>query len=291
MAVTINASTTAGLVQTADTSGVLQLQTANTAALTIDGSQNVGIGTSSPGTKLEVAGQGKYNALTFAYNTSYYNQDNQISNYSSGNYLYVSGNGTSTGGLYLQGGGNQKQNIIIDGNSAGGNIAFATNGSERARIDSSGCLIVNATSKVSGTTYLSVQGSTASSNIIEQKDTGTSYATNNYYQVYYNSSNSVAGGIAHNAATTVAFNTSSDVRLKENIVDAPSVLDKVLAAQVRSFDWKEDGRHVEYGFIAQELYQHLPEAVGKGDDEAELTDAKGTWQVEYGRLTPMLLKA
>ena len=40
MTTTINASTTAGLVQTADTSGVLALQTANTTAVTIDASQN-----------------------------------------------------------------------------------------------------------------------------------------------------------------------------------------------------------------------------------------------------------
>lgn len=40
MAVTINASVSSGLVQTADTSGQLQLQTSNTTALTIDSSQN-----------------------------------------------------------------------------------------------------------------------------------------------------------------------------------------------------------------------------------------------------------
>ena len=48
MTTTINASTSSGLVNTADTSGILQLQTAGTAAVTIDASQNVGIGTSSP---------------------------------------------------------------------------------------------------------------------------------------------------------------------------------------------------------------------------------------------------
>jgi hypothetical protein len=41
MAVTLNASTTAGLVQTADTSGVLALQTAGTTAVSIDASQVV----------------------------------------------------------------------------------------------------------------------------------------------------------------------------------------------------------------------------------------------------------
>jgi hypothetical protein len=39
-----------GLVNTADTSGVLALQTAGTTAVTVDASQNVGIGTSSPAT-------------------------------------------------------------------------------------------------------------------------------------------------------------------------------------------------------------------------------------------------
>jgi hypothetical protein len=51
---TINASTSSGLVQTADTSTILQLQTASTAALTIDASQNVGIGTTSPISKFNL---------------------------------------------------------------------------------------------------------------------------------------------------------------------------------------------------------------------------------------------
>ena len=48
MATTINASASSGLITTADTSTVLQLQTNGTAALTIDASANVGIGTASP---------------------------------------------------------------------------------------------------------------------------------------------------------------------------------------------------------------------------------------------------
>ena len=41
MTSTINASTTAGIVTTADTSGVLALQTAGTTAVTVDASQNI----------------------------------------------------------------------------------------------------------------------------------------------------------------------------------------------------------------------------------------------------------
>lgn len=48
MAVTLNANTSTGFIATSDTSGVLQLQTGGTAAVTVDASQNVGIGTASP---------------------------------------------------------------------------------------------------------------------------------------------------------------------------------------------------------------------------------------------------
>jgi hypothetical protein len=49
----INAALSGGLISTADTSGELRLQTASTTALTITSAQNVGIGTTSPLTKLD----------------------------------------------------------------------------------------------------------------------------------------------------------------------------------------------------------------------------------------------
>ena len=56
MASTINASNSGsgGIVQTADASGVLQLQSAGTTAVTITTAQNVGIGNTSPDRKLYV---------------------------------------------------------------------------------------------------------------------------------------------------------------------------------------------------------------------------------------------
>ena len=56
MASTINATPTSnGLIQSADNSGVLALQTGGTTAVTVDGSQNVGIGV-TPTAKLDVSG-------------------------------------------------------------------------------------------------------------------------------------------------------------------------------------------------------------------------------------------
>ena len=63
MATTINAAASAGLVTTADTSQILQLQTGGTTAVTIDASQNVGIGTSSPSARLQVTSSGQFSDL------------------------------------------------------------------------------------------------------------------------------------------------------------------------------------------------------------------------------------
>ena len=70
MASIINAATSGGLVTTADTSGVLQLQTASTTAVTVTASQNVGIGTSSPSTPLDVTKAGGANFVATFQNTT-----------------------------------------------------------------------------------------------------------------------------------------------------------------------------------------------------------------------------
>ena len=74
----------------------------------------------------------------------------------------------------------------------------------------------------------------------------------------------------------------SDERLKENIVDAPS--GNIDDLQVRSFDWKSDGKHQKYGFVAQELNSVAPYAVSEGETEEDML------AVNYASLVPMLVK-
>ncbi len=99
---------------------------------------------------------------------------------------------------------------------------------------------------------------------------------------FYNSA-SIVGSITCTTSAT-AFNTSSDQRLKENIVDAPSASDDIDAIQVRSFDWKADGLHQKYGMVAQELVTVAPEAVSAPEDPEEMMG------VDYSKLVPMLIK-
>lgn len=84
-------------------------------------------------------------------------------------------------------------------------------------------------------------------------------------------SNGATAGYIHNTTTAATLTSTSDRRLKTNITDAPDSGALVDSIRVRSFDWRADGAHVEFGFIAQELNEVFPYAVmepraGFGDD-------------------------
>jgi hypothetical protein len=94
----------------------------------------------------------------------------------------------------------------------------------------------------------------------------------------------VQGSVTQVNNTTVAYNTSSDARLKTNVRDFPNSGDLIDRMQPRVFGWKANGK-VGHGFIAQELNQVYPEAVSVGGEDAKLKP----WQVDYSKLTPVLV--
>ena len=92
------------------------------------------------------------------------------------------------------------------------------------------------------------------------------------------------GSISRSGGSAVAYNTTSDQRLKENIVNAPDFGSVIDSIQVRSFDWKIDSTHQRAGFIAQELVTVAPEAVHQPEDTEQMM------AVDYSKLVPMLVK-
>lgn len=95
------------------------------------------------------------------------------------------------------------------------------------------------------------------------------------------------GSITYNrGSNAIAYNTSSDARLKTNIVDAPPAGDLIDAIKVRSFDWI-DGPHMDHWLVAQELYEVAPNAVSKGDDGPTI---EKQWAVDPSKLIPLLIK-
>jgi len=290
-------SGSAGIKSTGGNDGVLLLQTTTsggtaTTAVTVDNAQNVGIGTSSPAANKKLAIYSNVNAnagitVTNVSTGSSAVSSMTISNSSTEGQISKASTTFSSYGViaaedfYLYSGSAKDLTFAADG----GNIKFGTGSGnpERARIDSSGNLLVGATSaatNVAGLWMFNQSGTNGRVNIIKTSS-GTSSAVANYYNGTY------VGGLDYSNTATIPV-ASSDERLKKNIVEAPSALDKAMAIEVVSYDWKHDPTHVEFGFIAQRLNTVYPEAVIVGDNNEEI---EKTWGVEYGRLTPMLIKA
>jgi hypothetical protein len=77
--------------------------------------------------------------------------------------------------------------------------------------------------------------------------------------------------VAQNGVMSGDFNDTSDVALKENIVDLESATEKLKQLKARTFDWKKSDKGKEVaGFIAQEVESIIPSAV-VGDNYVEAT--------------------
>lgn len=77
---------------------------------------------------------------------------------------------------------------------------------------------------------------------------------------------------------------SSDEKLKENIyrIDDDEVVEKIKKVNVYSFDWKADGTHTDYGFVAQNLQKTFPQSV---------FDVDGTLNINVSGIVPPMLAA
>ena len=89
-------------------------------------------------------------------------------------------------------------------------------------------------------------------------------STANTYAILFSNPNGIVGSIT-SSGTTTAYNTSSDYRLKENIVPMTDALTKVSALKPVTYTWKADGSSSQ-GFIAHELAEVCPEAVNGEKD-------------------------
>jgi hypothetical protein len=273
----INATTTSGLVTSADNSGSLQLATNNgTTAVTIDTSQNVGIGTSSPNRALSIQrGSGV------------------------GAYIDMAGNGNTLGSSsFVIGQG--EDDIAYIYNRKNSVMAFATNNTERMRITSGGAAKMTTTGNYRSTSanFYEMNLSATDELVLEMtNETATrpygfrsrfsAAAPNNTDQYFYTAvdSSTTCFTIWSNGTTS----GRSDERLKKNIEDASPKLDDLCKLQVRNYEWKEsDGGSKEIGLIAQEVEQVFPSLVITHNIEKQGDDYK---EIKYSVFVPMLIKA
>jgi len=168
------------------------------------------------------------------------------------------------------------------------NIGIGVNAGESLTTGSSNIYIG------SGTVYAS-SASVSNAMIISayslQSDKGSQTA------LIFANSGAGAGGSYYNGANTTTWNTTSDQRIKKNIVDNNVGLEKITQIQVRNFEYRlpeeidselkasdaviKSG--VQLGVIAQELQQVLPDCVK--------TESTGVMSVESDNLTWYMINA
>ena len=183
----------------------------------------------------------------------------------------------------------------VDGNpgtnNMPGRLVFSTTAdgasipTERMRIDNKGKISTFASaefnyvirnSEAAGTTYAFLYGLHSS--------TGTVAGGTNSFTVWNNgnvlNTNNIYAGI-------------SDIKLKENIVDANSQWDDLKALQVRKYNFKEGQTHTQLGLVAQEVELVSPGLVSESPDrDAEGNDLGTTTKsVNYSVLYMKAVKA
>jgi hypothetical protein len=328
MTTTINASTSAGLVQTADTSGSLALQTAGTTALTINSSQVVNfanaptvaggaivsaatptaLGTVYGNTSSQNAaiGQNSLKTITGDYNTSVgrdamlgatpftANRNDafgyaSMTSVTSGSYNscfgFLSGLNITTGQYNVAVGPSALQSSTTASlNTAVGYQALTANTSGNPN---------------QGFGYQAGLGlTTGGGNTLIGYKAGSNLVTGNYCTMVGNDSSAAGssdsseiivgnnttgkgsntafvnpnGGGLYAGNNSSSLSTTSDRRLKKNIVDNTEGLDKIAQIRVRNFEYRlpeevtELETHcaipkigVQLGVIAQELREVLPD--------------------------------
>ena len=223
-------------------------------AMRLDSSGNVGIGTTSPATKLQISGtSGSLNTRINAGNTGLDVTNNDATG--------VTDLATSP----LGAGGKAMTFTTYTGSAS----------AERMRIDSSGNVQIGKTSNStlsaginlgSLPNFIASTASPSDGPYMQISNIAASVANGfRYISFRVGSSGNEAGSISTNGSSTVSYVTSSDYRLKENVKPMVGALDVISKLNPVTYTWKIDGSDGQ-GFIAHELQEVVPDAVtGKKD--------------------------
>ena len=166
--------------------------------------------------------------------------------------------------------------------SAGGTAGDAISFTQAMTLDANGNLVVGATSAGNANNNAFWNSPISAAGYFGQNHANGTTSGREYAFFAYNAA--VIGSITQSGTTAVLYNTTSDKRLKTNIIDAPDASALIDSIKVRSFDWIADESHQRYGMVAQELAQVAPEAVNQPSNPDEMM------AVDYSKLVPMLVK-
>jgi hypothetical protein len=172
-------------------------------------------------------------------------------------------NGGSDGGQLLLASAGY-DTVQIDNLNGNFRVVNTTDATEYMRIDSSGRLLLGSTNYGNGL---------YDGNSFKYNNTGgirlSKNTTNPSNQITFHNPNGQVGFINSDGNSTV-YSTSSDYRLKEDIVEIDGGIDRLKSLKPCNFRWISDGTRVD-GFLAHEAQEVVPEAV-TGTKDAMTTE-------------------
>jgi hypothetical protein len=218
---------------------------ASSGALSADTNGNVGIGTTSPTSKLTGIG-----------NAGFYRSTGTSAGDPLGAQIYLGDSNFNNVSYFNSAPGIGA--VFSAPDSVAGALGFYTfsgavnSRAERARITSAGNFIV-------GSANLPSSSNKARAITPDYMWSSAGAQTTSYIHFYFTNGNGDVGTISTSGSGT-SYTTTSDYRLKEDVQPMTGALAKVAALRPVTYKWKSDGSDSE-GFIAHELQEVCPDAV------------------------------
>ena len=242
---------------------------------------NVGAGTASPAAKLDVHNSSFGGSATTLHLSST-NSASEVIPYAGLGYVVDQGaDGIEAGSLTLSTYSSSALTERMRINSSG-NVGIGTTSPSRPldvhKTGTGSCAFVDDTSTV-----------TSSHTTLDVRFDGTGSPATGATYIRFGDADSNNGSITVNGGS-VAYNTSSDYRKKENIVDLTDSIDRVKQLDVHRFNWVGRDETVD-GFLAHEVQTVVPEAVTGTKDEVD-DEGNPVYQgIDQSKLVPLLTGA
>ena len=242
-------------------------------AMRIDSSGKVGIGTSSPSVPLHLSTSSSGDIGIF--NTSANGGTGLfINSQTAGQIDLVGYNGSAANNVNIRGGGATNSGLVV---GTGGDIFV---GQTSTITPGSGNTTHGTCLQDGGRLFLSADGVFSLS--LNRSDSGE---LTNFHRA------GVFKGSINITTSGVSYNTSSDARLKDNIVDMTGAIDRVKQLAPKRFNFIEDADNTVDGFLAHEAQAVVPEAVTGTKDEVD-DDGNAVMQgIDQSKLVPLLTGA